>query len=907
MSSEDFNSIKRRRVARACDTCRRKKVRCDGVQPGSDPPSCTNCKAYGYECAFIDAPKKRGPPKGYIEALETRLQRMESILGGLVQSGDLPEGTISSNLEWINVNESNFRSGQESNSSTNSRLRKTPSFNSASTLRRNNKSNSSKNLTTSNSCKNNGQNSDSEECFSSDGNEYSGSQYDLNDSMGQLAMDESGHTKYLGNSSGVFLLKITKKIANGQIISLPSSEWNTSNIKRIGQNTVFELPPKELCDKLLNSYWNDVHPFMPFIDKQDLMEKYQNLEVSQPSIILLYAIFSLTAKYVEDPSIQYYSDEFPGSNFYSKARELLKDEYDKASISTIQALLLLSVQNHGHKDSMSWVFVGLAIRLAQDMGLHRDSAKWNIDERQGEVRRRVWWACVIVDRFSSAGLGRPLAINEADCDVNYPVAGKIPDDDVEAVEGWVELIKCNLILGRILNHIYGIKSKSTSQSNVESVLASLDNELNEWRDNLPKKFQFDSATMHPGDDINTNRKIITHLFYYTQQILLHRPHIRGPKSKAPPSSIPSLTICTMAANNITHVLYRGMKDGSLRLTGSYTVYSFFTAASMHIINALSGDDRFREVAKHGLRMTLKCLEYMTEYWFATDKLAYLIRDLLKTRNIELEGYPELSNFTQKSRYAKLEDMTSDEIPREKNPFTQILKEPENRPLPKITFAPSINSQPPSPPTNLNSNSIGQQNRQNQQQTSPYTLLWNSTQHQNNNNMINNNSTSATSSTILSSSRINSPQSTTIKSPANDTMQYEQTSSPESTTSSSSGMMQFTEYLTADSGLFPQNADAFNPDSSLLFDMDESMGNSNPFLSLPSAIDWNDWTDWTESYLLRMQNLRNSVATSSTNVMNNNGISTNQVVSNPNMQSGSATLINATSIPSMAGNNTNMTY
>src|SRR4051794_32829529 len=66
--------------------------------------------------AFIDAPKKRGPPKGYIEALETRLQRMESILGGLVQSGDLPEGTISSNLEWINVNESNFRSSQEPNS-----------------------------------------------------------------------------------------------------------------------------------------------------------------------------------------------------------------------------------------------------------------------------------------------------------------------------------------------------------------------------------------------------------------------------------------------------------------------------------------------------------------------------------------------------------------------------------------------------------------------------------------------------------------------------------------------------------------------------------------------------------------------------------------------------------------------
>src|SRR5205823_6591365 len=83
-------------------------------------------------------------------------------------------------------------------------------------------------------------------------------------------------------------------------------------------------------------------------------------------------------------------------------------------------------------------------------------------------------------------------------------------------------------------------------------------------------------------------------------------------------------------------------------------------------------------------------------------------------------------------------------------------------------------------------------------------------------------------------------SSTTKSPAT---QYEQSASPESTTSSSSGLMQFTEYLTADGGLFPPNADAFNPDSSLLFDIDDPMGNANPFLSLPS-VDWNDWTDWT---------------------------------------------------------------
>jgi hypothetical protein len=44
-SSEDAPSVpvqKRRRVTRACDECRRKKIKCDGKQP------CTHCSVYSY-------------------------------------------------------------------------------------------------------------------------------------------------------------------------------------------------------------------------------------------------------------------------------------------------------------------------------------------------------------------------------------------------------------------------------------------------------------------------------------------------------------------------------------------------------------------------------------------------------------------------------------------------------------------------------------------------------------------------------------------------------------------------------------------------------------------------------------------------------------------------------------------
>ncbi|KAG2234530.1 hypothetical protein INT48_007343 [Thamnidium elegans] len=46
----------------------------------SDSHQCATCKQYGWECTFNDTTKKRGPPKGYIESLETRLRKMEALL-----------------------------------------------------------------------------------------------------------------------------------------------------------------------------------------------------------------------------------------------------------------------------------------------------------------------------------------------------------------------------------------------------------------------------------------------------------------------------------------------------------------------------------------------------------------------------------------------------------------------------------------------------------------------------------------------------------------------------------------------------------------------------------------------------------------------------------------------------------
>lgn len=61
------------RIAQACDRCRSKKIRCDGVRP-----TCSQCANVGFECRTSDQLSRRAFPRGYTESLEERIRQLET-------------------------------------------------------------------------------------------------------------------------------------------------------------------------------------------------------------------------------------------------------------------------------------------------------------------------------------------------------------------------------------------------------------------------------------------------------------------------------------------------------------------------------------------------------------------------------------------------------------------------------------------------------------------------------------------------------------------------------------------------------------------------------------------------------------------------------------------------------------
>ncbi|RIA97460.1 fungal-specific transcription factor domain-containing protein [Glomus cerebriforme] len=618
---------KRQRVSKACDSCRRKKVKCDGIQP-----ACGNCSAFNLECTYNDTTKKRGPPKGYIEAIETRLHRMESLLGGLVHSNDPRAEAVLAELMQDDLR-SQHKAGKV------------------------------------------------------DFTTYHGKDNpiidDLNEVMGILSIDENNQVRYHGRSSGLYLLKKSDKYKDG-ILSIKSrSNWShpgeviasTQSFDLLKRSELTELPSQEISDHLLELFFTHVHPILPFIYKPRFFDQLKDKD--HLPHLLLNSIYSFAALFSDRLDIRRIPEDHTtaGDIYFDRAKALLDNDYDKARVSTIQALLVLSLREYGvGRVTRAWLWSGMAARMAQDLGMHRNNEKWhpiNLTREEREEQKRVFWACFVLDRIPSAHLGRPLAIDEKDVDAAHPSEDE--DDEHEplpfkmehvtvsstsspvsssnsligsplssstshrnhahSVSRFNHLLKLCEIMGRIIQNVYAIRSTHVSMT-TDTVLSILDSSLTSWYLNLPQHLQYNPSSSDQPTDSPT---LVLHILYYSALMLLHQPYSAGQQS--------SHNICSQAANAITDIADTLMKRNILRHSLNVVVYCLFTASVIHTYNATQEDTSISQPAKVNLAKSLNVLKELKNIWPTTHKYVDLLHGLVDLKDVQLDSSPILKSST----------------------------------------------------------------------------------------------------------------------------------------------------------------------------------------------------------------------------------------------------------------------
>lgn len=103
---------------------------------------------------------------------------------------------------------------------------------------------------------------------------------------------------------------------------------------------------------------------------------------------------------------------------------------DTSEIVTLQAFVLFLVCVRSDDDSrFVWTLTGLAIRLAQALGLHRDGTMFGLSPFNTEMRRRLWWLICILDVRASEDHGFDLSIRDQSFDTKFPLS--INDVDIQ--------------------------------------------------------------------------------------------------------------------------------------------------------------------------------------------------------------------------------------------------------------------------------------------------------------------------------------------------------------------------------------------------------------------------------------------------------------------------------------------
>ncbi|KAK5636989.1 hypothetical protein RRF57_012701 [Xylaria bambusicola] len=542
------------------------------------------------ECTY-DKPsnRRRNPAPQYIEALENKLSRAETLLRKFMPDVDLNDPNLDPAVQQ------EFRMREQARQKAAAAQRK-----------------------------------DQPKPGSSEGQLQS-----MISSAGQLDLNESGDYDFHGTSSGSVFFKQMKKhfrtllgrdyqipfmprpprpaglTALDSPRPAPSSPWSTTS-----STPTYSLPPKEKALALCSESLDNATCLLRIVHKPTFYSMLDSL-YDKPSddfgtedkrnLALAYAAMALGCMYdVPDDrvinSLPYKRSTDEALSYYSSARYLLQDITECRDLTSLQALLfmILFLQSMSNL-STCYGFIGIALRSALRMGLHRHLPYVKMDPVESETRRRVFYICRQMDTYVSALLGFPLLLNDDDIDQLLPTA---VDDDFITKEGittppsgtpsYIEAFNAHVklmdLLSKVVKNVYPLKRadpKVTDEDESQSAsymvsyarIKEMEEELQQWNEQLPFAWR-----PSPEGSVEVVRiRNLLRFAYAHVQMVLYRPflHYVSPRFCTGKDISERAYACGAAyitvARNIVHIGTEMRKQVSLVGPYWFTLFSEYFA------------------------------------------------------------------------------------------------------------------------------------------------------------------------------------------------------------------------------------------------------------------------------------------------------------------------------------------
>lgn len=513
---------KRRRVTRACDECRKKKVKCDGQQP------CIHCTVYSYECTY------KQPTK--------RSMSNQQLSSNTSNSSQLNPNAVTNSTSTRKYNTKNTKLQSQVSKYQQIFSELFPDLPDINTI----------DIPT----------------FLQIFHNFKGTSPTFLDDVTKeyfLIANESTSPsqqspKY---SSPDSLANINFRNGSGTSINTLDSTLEQNDQYQsgaVGREIKIILPPKPIALQFVKNTWEHCCVLLRFYHRPSFIKQLDELYETDPHnytsrqmqfLPLCYstmAVGALFSKSIEeqnndtnnrDPSSKvgtiakntFLQDE--GYKYFIAARKLI-DITNTRDLNSIQTVLMLFIfLQCSARLSTCYAYIGVAMRSAIREGFHRSvNLESGLNPIEIEMRKRLFFTIYKLDIYVNAMLGLPRSIAPEDFDQTLPL--DLSDENITE-EGYYperqngvlsstgianQHTKLLFILDSIIRELYPIKKTSNIISH--ETVTDLELQLREWVNELPA-YLSPSLKNVPARYERANK--LLHLSFLHVQIILYRPFI----------------------------------------------------------------------------------------------------------------------------------------------------------------------------------------------------------------------------------------------------------------------------------------------------------------------------------------------------------------------------------------------
>ncbi|CAI6336632.1 unnamed protein product [Periconia digitata] len=389
------------------------------------------------------------------------------------------------------------------------------------------------------------------------------------------------------------------------------------------------MAPSPLITHLCKLFFIHLGCNFPFLQRERFL---RDLEEKQVDAILVDAVCALAARFSthavftgdaenrEKPRTKLQPSEY-GQAFAQRAKSAIPDAFPCPSVAVVQAAILLAYDEFGaNRDSGLWMYLGIAIRMAQDLGMQtleglkyegrdglvpksvktepgvkhhpvqpvlnavplRPSGTPDELEQRAVERERLdtFWVLFLLDRIISSGTGRPVTLLDRDIEISFPSV-----DEVDSTSGlplpFPALIRIVHLYGRVTDLLNSIKSSSDITDDLRKQLASLEYCLTEIYQNLSPKLHFNAVNFQHYVKLNQGTNfLLLHCWFHTLIVLLHQPTLlKTYAGSAQPLSNNSRELSMSSAKTVADILaFADLIDAKTGVGNPFTSQPIYIAA-----------------------------------------------------------------------------------------------------------------------------------------------------------------------------------------------------------------------------------------------------------------------------------------------------------------------------------------